>query len=177
MTDELVGAMKTNAVAAGLPVEECTETGADAQYPGADIYYRRYPLYPGYVTGSRDGTGLAPLLGNLTGYDGGATDIQIGPLNFLLAYSDYIVGYRFVPTALQQTDIQTVWMVRGDAVEGKDYQLDDLVWLWDVTTQHDERIIRHNQEGVNSLHFRPGPLSDMEWGIADFYHNYLAMVR
>ena len=67
-------------------------------------------------------------------------------------------------------------MVREDAEEGADYSLDELTWLWDVTTKDDERIIRHNQRGVNSLRFVPGPLSQMEWGISDFYHSYRAMV-
>lgn len=176
MTEDLVNAMLAKSREAGLPVDVISETGENADEYGADIYYRRYPLYSGYLTGSKTGLGLAPLLGQLTCYDGGATDIQIGPLNNFLAYSDHIVGYRFIPTALQQTDIQVVWMVREDAEEGKDYVLEHLTWLWIVTTGDDERIIRHNQEGVNSMRFTPGPLSTMEWGIADFYHNYLALV-
>ena len=177
MTEELIGAMRKKSLETGLPLDEVSETGENAECIGADVYNRRYPLYPGYLTGSRDGAALAPPLGDLTGHDGGATDIQIGPLNFFLAYSDHVVGYRFIPTDLQETDIQTVWMVREDAEEGRDYSLDELTWLWDVTTKDDERIIRINQQGVNSLRFRPGPLSQMEWGISDFYHSYLTMVR
>jgi Rieske 2Fe-2S family protein len=138
------------------------------------MYYWRYPLYPGYLTGSRSGEQLAPLLGSVSLLDGGATDIMIGPLNNFLAYGDHIVGYRFVPVNLQETDIQLVWLVRGDAEEGPDYDRGELTWLWDITSQDDERIIRHNQSGVNSHTFKPGPLSKMEWGIRDFYHGYLA---
>ena len=47
----------------------------------------------------------------------------------------------------------------------------------DVTTLDDERIIRHNQAGVNSAHYQPGPLSTMEWGISDFHHTYLAALN
>ncbi len=174
--DELVGPMQEKSIATGLPNSELDETGADAAALGADIYYRRYPLFPGYLTGSKTGEPVAPLLGSLTDYDGGTTDIQIGVLNNFLAYSDYVVGYRFVPTALQQTDIHVVWMLREDAVEGKDYDKENLTWLWDVTSQDDERIIRHNQEGVNSYRFEPGPLSEMEWGIRAFYHGYLGAI-
>ena len=176
MTKELVGAMHEKAVRAGLPTDELIMDGTDADGVGMDFYYRRYPLYPGYVSGSKSGKPIAPLLGNLTEYDGGTTDIQIGIINNFLAYSDYIVGYRFVPTALQETNIEVVWFVRDDAVEGKDYNKDDLTWLWHVTSQDDERIIRVNQDGVNSHHFTPGPLSDMEWGIRAFYRNYLEMI-
>ena len=106
-------------------------------------------------------------------FDGGTTDIQIGILNNFLAYSDHVVGYRFVPTSLQETNIEVVWFVRKDAEEGRDYNLDALTWLWHLTSQDDERIIRYNQEGVNSYHFKPGPLSEMEWGIRAFYKGYL----
>jgi hypothetical protein len=52
--------------------------------------------------------------------------------------------------------------VRGDAVEGKDYDVDELTWLWHVTTLADKEIIVNNWRGVNSRYFRPGPFSLME---------------
>ena len=69
-----------------------------------------------------------------------------------------------------------VWYVREGAREGVDYDLDTLTWLWHVTSLDDERIIRVNQEGVNSHHFVPGPLSEMEWGIRAFYAGYLSQI-
>lgn len=172
----LLEPMYTRTAAIGLPTEELDMTGNAAPSTCADIFYRRYPLYDGYQTGSRSGDALAPLLGSLSGFDGGATDLQIGPLNNFLIYADHLVGYRFVPRSLQETDIQIIWMVRSDAREGEDYNIDDLTWLWHVTSLDDERIIRHNQEGVNSQFFRPGPLAEMEWGIRTFYEGYLAMM-
>ncbi len=176
MTDDLLSALAENSRQAGLPADVLNETGPDAQSLGSDIYYRRYPLYPGYKTGSRSGEPVAPLLGGIAQYDGGATDVMIGPLNSFLAYADHIVGYRFIPRTLQETDIQVVWMVRGDAVEDRDYSIEELTWLWEVTSRDDERIIRYNQQGVNSTAFQPGPLSNMEWGIETFYHGYLSRI-
>jgi len=164
----LAGPLLEKAAEVGLPSVALDETGRAA----ADIHYRRYPLFPGYKTGSRSGEPVAPLLGKLRDFDGGATDIQIGPLNNFLAYSDHVMGYRFIPRGVQQTDIQIVWMVKADAEEGRDYDKATLTWLWHVTSLDDERIIRHNQEGVNSHGFVPGPLSTMEWGIEAFYHGY-----
>ncbi len=161
----------------GLSVEEVNQTGADAVAPGADVYWRRYPLFPGYLTGSKSGAAVAPVLGRLGGLDGGATDLAVGPLSFFLIYGDHLVGYRFVPRSLQETDIQIEWYVREEAQEGRDYNVEDLTWLWHVTSLDDERIIRHNQQGVNSHRFVPGPLSDMEWGITGFYKTYFDMIR
>lgn len=169
-------AMQARARAIGLPETILNQSGHAAGELGADFYYRRYPLYGGFQTGSRTGAPLAPPLGDLTGHDGGATDLQVGLLNNFLIYADHVVGYRFVPRGLQETDIQVVWMVRDDAQEGRDFVLEDLIWLWHVTSLDDERIIRHNQQGVNSHFFAPGPLAEMEWGIRGFYDNYLAMI-
>lgn len=174
--EALLPAMYERAVAAGLPEQVLDLTGENALALGSEVYYRRYPLFEGYKTGSKTGEPLAPLLGSLTGFDGGATDIVLGILNYLLIYSDHVVGYRFVPRSVQETDIQVVWMVRKNAEEGRDYDTEELTWLWHVTSQDDERIIRHNQAGVNSHFFRPGPLAEMEWAINDFYEFYKGMV-
>ncbi|WP_299846947.1 aromatic ring-hydroxylating dioxygenase subunit alpha [uncultured Roseovarius sp.] len=175
--EALLPDMCERAVAAGLPDQTLDLTGEAAIAHGAEVFYRRYPLFDGYKTGSKTGAPLAPLLGNLTGFDGGATDIVMGILNYLLIYSDHVVGYRFVPRGVQETDIQVVWMVRKDAQEGQDFQIEDLTWLWHVTSQDDERIIRHNQSGVNSHFFQPGPLAEMEWAINDFYECYKTMTN
>ena len=174
MRADLKRAMNARSLAVGLSNEELSISSDRQGESDMDFFYRRYPLFEGYLTGSRSGEALAPLLGDLKGFDCGATDLQLGILNNFLIYSDHVVGYRFVPRSVQETDIQVIWFVRNDAQEGKDYDVKDLMWLWDVTSKDDERIIRLNQQGVNSFHYRPGPLSHMEWGIRAFYNGYLA---
>ncbi|QYX57527.1 aromatic ring-hydroxylating dioxygenase subunit alpha [Roseovarius sp. SCSIO 43702] len=176
ITPELRAAMEAEVEAAGLLPAKFGRDSLAAPV-GMDFWLNRYPLYPGYTTGSKDGALLAPLLGNLKAPVAAATDMQIGILNNFLIYSDHVVGYRFVPRGVQQTDIEMVWLVREDAEEGRDYDVGALTWLWHVTTLDDERIIRVNQEGVNSHHFVPGPLSSMEWGIRTFYAGYLDRLR
>lgn len=131
--------------------------------PGEQGYgYSRTAMFDGYLTGSRDGQPVAPLLGELTGYDGGASDFTIGPFSFLLAYSDHVVGYVFTPVDHGNCRCTIYWLVRGDAEAGRDYDVDELTWLWDVTTQADKRIIVNNWKGVNSRYYRPGPFAGME---------------
>ena len=124
---------------------------------GACVSHWRYALYDSFLTGSQDGAPVAPLMGKMQGYDGGAGDFQFGPLNFMLAYPDHCVLYRFTPRALTATDLEVVWLVDGSAVEGRDYDRDKLTWLWHQTTLEDEHIILRNSEGVNSHFFEPGP--------------------
>lgn len=131
--------------------------------PGQQGYgYSRTALFDGYKTGSRDGEPVAPLLGDLKDYDGGASDFVLGPFTFLLAYSDHVVAYVFSPVDQLNCQCKIFWLVRGDAVEGKDYDRDELVWLWDITTHADEKIIVDNWKGVQSRYYRPGPFSGME---------------
>jgi Rieske 2Fe-2S family protein len=147
----------------------------DAEGFGACSYTSRYGLFDGYLTGSRDGQPVAPLMGNIKAYDGGAGDYQMGPLTFMLNYPDHCVLYRFLPRSLTATDVEIVWYVNGTAQEGEDYVVDDLIWLWDHTTLEDEYIIMRNSKGVNSKFFEPGPYHpEFEETLKDFIHWYLA---
>ncbi|NQV87266.1 MAG: aromatic ring-hydroxylating dioxygenase subunit alpha [Woeseiaceae bacterium] len=124
--------------------------------------YARTAMFNKYDTGSRDGKPVAPLLGNIKGYDGGHADLSFGPFSFLLAYNDHVVCYVFTPVDHKNSNCEVYWLVRGDAVEGKDYDRDEVTWLWDVTTAADKEIVVNNSKGVHSKYYEPGPFSGME---------------
>ena len=169
---ELCDAVMARAGACGLSEKSVNRMYGDAPGFGADFGYDRYPLIRDHLTGSDDGQPVAPLLGSIRDYDGGATDLQVGPVLFGLMYCDYVVLYRFTPLAIDRADCDITWLVRGDAEEGKDYDRDRLTWLWDVTTHADKAIIERNQQGVNSRYYVPGPLSAMEnytWKFLSWY--------
>ena len=128
-----------------------------ARCEGGGVYYGRYALFGEYVTGSADGAPLAPLMGRYQGYDGGAGDFGLGPLAFMLGYPDHCVLYRFTPREVHKTDMEVIWLVRGDAIEGQDYQESALTWLWHQTTLEDVHIVKQTAEGVRSHFFEPGP--------------------
>ena len=160
--DRIQGLMRLRMAAFGLKDIEHDFIGTYAK-PGEQGYgYSRTALFEGYKTGSRDGEPVAPLLGELKDYDGGASDFTLGPFTFFLAYSDHVVGYVFSPVDHKNCQCKIHWFVRKDAVKGKDYDRDELMWLWDVTTHADEKIIVNNWKGVNSRYYRPGPFSGME---------------
>ena len=175
-TAELQSAMEERAEALGLSCETLDQSGRNAPYPGLDVFCRRHALYPGYQTGSEDGKPVAPLLGDLKGYDGGATDVAIGSLNFMLIYSDYAVVYGFAPNGCQEAHMEITWLVNETAVEDADYDLERLTWLWHVTSEADKRIINNNQTGVNSRFYEPGPYSEMESYASEFVAWYLLSI-
>ncbi len=124
--------------------------------------FGRTAMFSKYKTGSKGGGPVAPLLGTITGYDGGQADLSFGPFSFLLAYNDHVVCYVFTPVDHNNSNCEIYWLVRGDAVEGKDYDVDELTWLWDVTTKADKEIVVNNSRGVHSKYYEPGPFSKME---------------
>jgi Rieske 2Fe-2S family protein len=169
---EFHDAVMARAAACGLSEKSVNLLYGDAPGFGADFGYDRYPLIRDHLTGSEDGQPVAPLLGSIRDYDGGATDLQVGPVLFGLMYCDYVVLYRFTPLSIDTADCDITWLVRGDAEEGKDYDREKLTWLWDVTTHADKAIIERNQQGVNSRYYVPGPLSTMEnytWKFLSWY--------
>jgi Rieske 2Fe-2S family protein len=124
--------------------------------------FARTAMFSKFKTGSKGGEPVAPLLGSIKGYDSGQADLSFGPFSFLLAYNDHVVCYVFTPVDHKNTNCEIYWLVRGDAEEGKDYDVDKLTWLWDVTTQADKEIIVNNSKGVHSKYYEPGPFSGME---------------
>ena len=141
---------------------------------GACASHQRYGLFEGFLTGSEDGQPVAPLMGRMQGYDGGAGDFQFGPVSFMLNYPDHCVLYRFLPLGPDDTDMTVVWFVDGNAVEGVDYERDRVTWLWHHTTLEDEYIISRNRAGVLSRLYEPGPLQgEFEEAMMDFHRWYL----
>jgi Rieske 2Fe-2S family protein len=176
-TRELRAEVRRRALELGIDIPEFS-TWPQGSAPGQEgVNCSHDAAYPGSVTGSEDGRPVAPLMGDFSDYDGGFTYLEVGPTSYFLAYPDHGVMYLFVPGATQKTDMEVVWLVKGDAQEGVDYDRERLTWMWHVTSVADKRIIDHNQRGVNSRFYRPGPYGPMEPQARTFSEWYLEQVR
>ncbi|WP_162068295.1 SRPBCC family protein [Burkholderia sp. THE68] len=60
-----------------------------------------------------------------------------------------------------ETQVTTSWLVNCDAVEGEDYDLDNLTAVWKARNAHDQRLVEANQQGSKSKGYRPGPYSPL----------------
>ena len=137
---------------------------------GAEVFRVMHSaLSDGAQTGSRDGRLVAPVMG-----PDGCVFAELGFLSAFLAYPDHGVVYRFIPRAMLQTEMEVLWLVRGDAEAGRDYNPEALTWLWDVTSLADKTIIERNQAGVLDRAYRPGPFSLMEPGTRQYVERYLS---
>jgi Rieske 2Fe-2S family protein len=148
---------------------------AEQALPGQEaVDSLRSALADSAMSGSEDGRPLAPLMGQFSSFDGGVTFFDVGLTNHFLAYADHGLIYRFVPQTVDRTEMEVIWLVRGDAQAGIDYDIDRLTWLWKVTSDADKRIIELNQQGVNSRWYEPGPYSQMEQHASRFTQWILA---
>ena len=163
--------------ALGVEIQEVDYWGFKAQ-PGQEAAdSMRSALADGAVSGSEDGKPLAPLMGRFTDFDGGVTFFDVGLTSNFLAYPDHGLIYRFVPRSVSRTDMEVIWLVRGDARAGIDYDPERLTWLWKLTSVADKRIIELNQQGITSRFYEPGPYAPMEQHTAHFVEWILAELR
>lgn len=89
---------------------------------------------------------------------------------------DYGVVVTDVPVDARTTRVRVQWLVHPDAEAGADYELDDLLRVWDQTNRQDWELCRSVQLGVQSAGFEPGPLSLDETSVAGFYYSYARML-
>ncbi len=170
---ELERAGRKRAEALGIVVPDVDQYGCAAPAGGESVAVMRSALHEGMVSATDDGRSVARLMGAFSVPDGNSTYFDIGPISDFLAYPDHGVIYRFIPKTADQTEMEVIWLVHQDAVEGVDYDVGRLTWLWKTTSAEDKKIVEMNQAGVNSRFFEPGPYSLQETYAARFVDWYL----
>jgi Rieske 2Fe-2S family protein len=170
---ELELAGRKRAEALGIVVPDIDQYGCAARTGRESVAVMRSALHDGVVSATDDGRSVARLMGAFSASDGNSTYFDIGPISHFLAYPDHGVIYQFIPRGVDQTDMEVIWLVHQDAVEGVDYDVGRLTWLWKTTSAEDKKIVEMNQAGVNSRFFEPGPYSLQETYAARFVDWYL----
>jgi phenylpropionate dioxygenase-like ring-hydroxylating dioxygenase large terminal subunit len=170
---ELERAGRKRAEALGIVVPDVDQYGCEAPAGRESVAVMRSALHDGMVSATDDGRSVARLMGSFSAPDGNSTYFDIGPISDFLAYPDHGVIYRFIPKTVDHTEMEVIWLVHQDAVEGVDYDVERLTWLWKTTSAEDKKIVEMNQAGVNSRFFEPGPYSLQETYAARFVDWYL----
>ncbi|MCI0537052.1 MAG: aromatic ring-hydroxylating dioxygenase subunit alpha [Verrucomicrobiales bacterium] len=117
----------------------------------------RFPFKKGYVSQTMDGQLAAPLLGRFTDPDAGIVAGSILPTFWLELSVDYAMLMQITPSSPTVTRIHLDFLVRGDAVEGVDFELERLTRFWRLTLEQDYKLCEISQAGVSSRHYTPGP--------------------
>jgi Rieske 2Fe-2S family protein len=159
--DSAVARSEAKWAAAGLAVSH--RTGGMTQFPDAErncwFAANRTPLVDGFVSESLDGRQVAPLMGDYTDADVGTLRIRTLPNMWHHASCDHAVTTRLLPTGIHRTAVRVTWLVDQNAVEGRDYRLEDIMPFWQLTSEQDWDLCVKAQRGVNSSHYVPGPYS------------------
>ena len=86
---------------------------------------------------------------------------------------DHAISFRVLPISAEETAVTTTWLVHKDAVEGVDYDLEELTHVWNMTNDQDRSIVEENAFGIRSPAYEPGPYSpDHEGGVMQFVEWY-----
>ena len=152
-------------------------TGEHKNHTGVRHTVCRIPIREGYLTQSRDGQPVAPLMGDFKEYDGGVTGMQFFPIHWFVGDNDHAMLARFTPLDVQETEVEITWLVHQNAAESRDFRVDEVTWLWLNTMREDKTITENNQAGVNSRFYQPGPHSQEEALVDEFLAWYLVQIR
>jgi phenylpropionate dioxygenase-like ring-hydroxylating dioxygenase large terminal subunit len=173
MNEEIEHAARRRAEVLGVAVPDIDRYGCAAG-PGTESNaVMRSALHEGLLSAAADGQSLGRLMGAYSASDGNSTYFDIGPVSDFLAYPDHGVIYRFIPRTVDRTEMEVLWLVDESAVEGEDYDVERLTWLWKTTSAEDKKIVEMNQAGINSRFFEPGPYSIQETYTERFVAWYL----
>ena len=120
----------------------------------------RFPLNDGCVSMTLDGkASVSKLMCPAGGGDIGSLRWAVEPNSFCHATGDFLFMFSAAPTGPRETVVTAKWLVHKDAVEGRDYDVERLIALWNGTNLQDRDLVENNQRGVNSPGYRPGPYS------------------
>ncbi len=113
---------------------------------------------------------------------GGIREKRLGDLSFHTApnswhhlMSDHIVTFCVLPVSPGKTMLRTTWLVHKDAVEGQDYDPENLTVVWRETNAQDGRLVGLAQAGAAERGYTPGPYSpETEGQVESFVAWYIA---
>ena len=135
----------------------------------------RMPLIEGAVSYTMSGQAAVkrPLCDDVTEPNIGAMLMFHYPSTWNHVLGDHAVTFRVTPIDATHTAVTTKWLVHKDAVEGVDYDIEELTAVWNATNDQDRRVVEDNQFGINSPAYEPGPYSvAAEGGVNQFVEWY-----
>ncbi len=159
-------------------VARCEAAGLPSRYlidPAEQWRLVRIPFIGDAVSYTMDGKAAAPLIHGMPFANAGTLLFFHYPNTWNHFLSDHVLNFRVLPVGPTQTEVTTTWLVRKDAVEGRDYDLARLTEVWEATNDEDRRVVEENQIGIASPAYRPGPYSKIqESGVIQFIDWYAA---
>ncbi|MBB4094126.1 aromatic ring-hydroxylating dioxygenase subunit alpha [Ochrobactrum pecoris] len=169
MEDPEINQLWKNCASVGLPAE--FNMSEDGRYR-----ITRIPLLRDAVSYTMSGKAAVkkPLSDQVAGNTNiGAMLLFNYPSTWNHLMADHAISFRVLPISAEETLVTTKWLVHKDAVEGVDYDLDELAHVWIQTNDQDRQIVEENAVGIRSPAYQPGPYSvEHEGGVMQFLEWY-----
>jgi Rieske 2Fe-2S family protein len=117
---------------------------------------------------------VARRMGSMPFNDAGSLLFYHYPNTWNHFLGDHAIVFRVLPISATETEVTTTWLVHKDAVEGVDYDLQNLTTVWMATNDEDRQVVEENQKGILSPAYEPGPYSTLqEEGVIQFVDWYV----
>lgn len=127
---------------------------------------------------SADGRRLSKkLLGDLPDFRLGRCSMHLQPNSWFHFLSDHVITFCVFPISAGQTLVRTTWLVADDAVEGVDYDLQELIYTWEQTNIQDKDFVELAQRGISSPVYEQGPYMRSEYQVEAFINWYIQRMR
>ncbi|MEN3791406.1 aromatic ring-hydroxylating dioxygenase subunit alpha [Fulvimarina sp. MAC3] len=180
--DQLSEEDRAEAAKHGKMYEERTRRWEDDGFPsqavehvrGTETNFRTQRLIIAGAGESQTPDALAAskkLLGSMTRKDTG--DIHLwGNNSWNHVMADHAVVFTIFPLSADQTLVRTKWLVHKHAVEGVDYDLENLTAIWKATNAQDAALVARAHAGTHSAGYRPGPYSRFTEGALDDFSTW-----
>jgi Rieske 2Fe-2S family protein len=138
----------------------------------------RLPLANGAVSQTMDGkVACTKLLGPFTDPNNSSLSVWTQPNSWHHFCCDHVVTFSLTPMAPDRTLLRTSWLVREDAEEGVDYDVETLTAVWRATNVQDAWLSHINHLGISGDGYRPGPYSTEEKLVESFKDFYTSRAR
>lgn len=119
----------------------------------------RLPLAHGAVSQTLDGRPASKKLIWPHGLEPTSLSIWTQPNSWHHFCCDHVVTFSLVPLGPDRTLLRTSWLVHEDAVEGVDYDPENLAAVWRATNKQDSRLASINHAGIRGDGYRQGMYS------------------
>lgn len=117
------------------------------------------------------------LMGRFTHPKSGRLQLHQQPNAWHHFNADHAITFCVLPISVDRTLVRTSWLVHKDAVEGVDYDVDNLIFLWNTTNRQDLAYVEMAQKGTYNPAYEPGPYSSSELYVRKFLEWYTRQMK
>ncbi len=107
----------------------------------------------------------------------GGLHLHTQPNGWFHFLADHAVTFTVLPLDADRTLVRTRWLVHKDAVEGVDYDLDNLTRVWRATNEQDAAFVARAQAGARNPAYEPGPYTPIEYQCDKFCNWYIERLQ